>query len=38
MVVRVFLALGTVGSVIGAVVEVVALIRSLAGLAPPTRQ
>jgi hypothetical protein len=33
-----FLALGMVGSVIGAVVEVVALIRSLAGLAPRTRQ
>ncbi|SDT51473.1 hypothetical protein SAMN04489743_3321 [Pseudarthrobacter equi] len=38
VVVRVFLALGMVGSVIGAVVEVVALIRALAGLAPRTRQ
>lgn len=38
LMVRVFLALGLVGSVIGAVVEVVALIRSLAGLAPRTRQ
>ncbi len=38
VVVRVFLALGMVGSVIGAVVEVVALIRSLAGLALRTRQ
>lgn len=38
MVVRVFLALGMVGSVIGAVVEAVALIRSLAGLAPRPRQ
>ncbi|WP_043794728.1 hypothetical protein [Pseudarthrobacter chlorophenolicus] len=38
VVMRVFLALGMVGSAIGAVVEVVALIRSLAGLEPRSRQ